>query len=356
MIYAVILAGGSGTRLWPRSRARMPKQFLDIAGERTMLQEAVDRIEPLIPQERILIITNREYLPLVKEQLPGLPASNAIGERASRGTAPAIGLAAVILRRLDPDAIMVVLTADHLIGRREDFRNALKVATQVAGEGRLVTLGIHAARPETGYGYIERGELLSTIEGFDVYRVVRFTEKPDQEAAQDFVASGRYAWNSGMFIWRVDAILREMERLIPETHAQLEEISQDLGTQREDDTLQRVWPQIAKETIDFGVMERAGEVAVIPVDIGWNDVGSWATLLDLLPADEEGNILTGEVAAVDVHNSLVYSSGRLIAAIGLEDMIVVDTGDATLICPRDRAQDVRKIVERLKEEGQDHLL
>ena len=159
-----------------------------------------------------------------------------------------------------------------------------------------------------------------------------------------------------MFIWRVDAILREMERLIPETHAQIEEISQDLGTPREDDTLQRVWPQIAKETIDFGVMERAEEVAVIPVNIGWNDVGSWATLLDILPADVEGNILTGEVAAVDVRNSLIYSSGRLIAAIGLEDVIVVDTGDATLICPRDRAQDVRKIVERLKEQGQDRLL
>ena len=356
MVYAVILAGGSGTRLWPRSRERKPKQFLDIAGERTMLQEAVERIEPLIPQERIFIITNREYLPIVGEQLSDLPASNAIGEIAGRGTAPAIGLAAVILRRLDPDAIMVVLTADHLIGRREVFREALRAAVQVAGEGRLVTLGIHVAYPETGYGYIECGELLSTVEGFDVYRVIRFTEKPDQETAQDFVAAGCYAWNSGMFIWRVDVILREMARLIPETYSQLEEISQDLGTPQEDATLQRVWPQIAKETIDFGVMERAGEVAVIPVDIGWNDVGSWATLLDLLPADEEGNILTGEVAAVDVRNSLVYSSGRLIAVIGLEDMIVVDTGDATLICPRDRAQDVRKIVERLKEDGKDHLL
>ena len=356
MIYAVILAGGSGTRLWPRSRQSRPKQFLDITGERTMLQEAVDRIEPLIPQERILVVTNREYVPIVREQLPGLPAANAVGELAARGTAPAIGLAAVIIRRLDPEAVMVVLTADHLIRRQEEFRAAIRAAAQVAQKGWLVTLGIEAAAPETGYGYIERGEPLGQVDGLTFYRAARFTEKPDRETAERFVAAGRYSWNSGMFVWRVDAILEEMRRLMPATHGQLEEIAAHLGAPRQEATLARVWPRIARETIDYGVMERARKVAVIPIDIGWNDIGSWSTLLDLLPADAGGNVLAGEVVAVDTQRSLIYSSGRLVAAIGLKDMIVVDAGDAILVCPRHRAQEVRRVVERLKEEGKTRFL
>ena len=356
MIYAVILAGGSGTRLWPRSRELMPKQFLDITGNRTMLQEAVDRIEALIPLERVFVITNREYLPIVRQQLPALPEANAIGEIMGRGTAPAIGLAAVILRKIDPDATMVVLTADHLIGRREEFRRALLAAAQVADAGHLVTLGIHPSHAETGYGYIERGERLGEHEGFDAFRVARFTEKPNLATAREFVNSGRFSWNSGMFIWHVNAILSEMQRVMPTTYAQLEEIAADIGTARQEDTLQRVWPQVEKETIDFGVMERAAGVVVIPVEIGWNDVGSWSTLLDLLPGDADGNIVAGEVCTVDTKRSLVYSSGRLIAAVGLEDMIVVEAGDAILVCPRSRAQDVRRIVDQLKDSGRDCFL
>lgn len=354
MLYAVILAGGSGTRLWPRSREHKPKQFLDIAGERTMLQEAVERIEPLVPLERIFVTTNREYSGLVREQVPQLPASNVIGEIASRGTAPAMGLTAILLRRRDPQAIMAVLTADHLIADRPRFRDAIAAAAEVAGQGHLVTLGIQAAYPETGYGYIERGEPLGNVGGFDVYRVLRFAEKPDLKTAQAFIASGAYSWNSGMFIWRVADILAELQRLMPDLYAQLEEIEHDWDTPRQDETLARVWPQIAKQTIDFGVMERARDVAVIPVDIGWSDVGSWATLLDLLPADAQGNVLTGEVECMETHDSLIYSQGRLIAAIGLDEMIVVDTGDVVLVCPKSRAQDVRTIVERLQRQGKDH--
>ena len=356
MEYAVILAGGSGTRLWPRSRGSKPKQFLDITGPRTMLQEAVDRILPLFPYERIWVITNRSYLPLVREQVPALPEHNLIGEIMGRGTAPAIGLAAMVLRRQDPDAVMVVLTADHLIRRREQFVRALSAAVQVAQKGHLVTLGIEPRYPETGYGYIEQGDLLYHVDGFGAYRVVRFTEKPDRLTAQEFISSGRYVWNSGMFIWRVEAILAEMARQMPALYAQLQEIADAWGTPAQEETLQRVWPAIQAQTIDFGVMEHARDVVVIPVDIGWSDIGSWAALLDILPADEQGNVLAGDVEALDTRNSFIYSAGRLIAVIGLNEMIVVDAGDALLICPRDRAQDVRHIVEQLKERGRREYL
>jgi mannose-1-phosphate guanylyltransferase len=356
MLYAVILAGGSGTRLWPRSRQAMPKQFLDIVGKRTMLQEAADRIEPLVPPERTFVITNQEYVPIVQEQLPRLPAANTIGETSGRGTAPAIGLAATVLRRLDPSAIMVVLTADHLIAEREHFRDALQAAVDVAEEGYLVTLGIRASYAETGYGYIERGQFLEKARGFDAYRVVRFAEKPDLQTAQSFVDSGNYSWNSGMFIWRVTDILAEMQRLMPKLYVQLREIGRHLGTDEEGSTYQRVWPQITRQTIDFGVMEHARNVAILPVDIGWSDVGSWATLLDVLPADKDGNVVAGEVECVDTRHSLIYSPGRLIATIGLKDFIVVDTGDVMLICPKDRAQDVRIIVDRLQERGRQDLV
>lgn len=356
MMYAVILAGGSGTRLWPRSREQWPKQFLDLGSGRTMLQEAVERIEPLIPLHRVYVITNRDYVGIVREQVPALPASNVIGEIAGRGTAPAVGLAAIMLRRVDPEAIMAVLTADHWIAARERFRQALQAAAEVAARGYLVTLGIRTERPETGYGYIERGEPLERAGDFEVYRVARFIEKPDLETARAFVQSGRHVWNSGMFIWRVHHILAEIERLMPDLYAQLHEIEAYLGTPREEETLQRIWPQIARQTIDYGVMERARDVAVIPVDIGWSDIGSWATLLDLLPADEHGNVLTGEVELIDVHHSLIYSPKRLIAAIGMENMIIVDAGDALLICPKERAQEVRNIVERLQCQGKDRYI
>jgi len=288
--------------------------------------------------------------------LPRLPVANTIGETSGRGTAPAIGLAATVLRSLDPDAVMVVLTADHLIAKREHFRHALQAAVDVAEKGYLVTLGIHAGYAETGYGYIERGQFLENVRGFEAHRVARFAEKPSLQTALAFVDSGKYAWNSGMFIWRVTDILAEMQRLMPELYAQLAEIDKHLGTDEEASTYQRVWPQIAKQTIDLGVMEHARNVAVLPVDIGWSDVGSWATLLDVLPADKDGNVVAGEVECVDTRHSLIYSSGRLIATIGLEDFIVVDTGDVTLICPKDRAQDVRIIVEHLQERGKQYLV
>lgn len=356
MLYAVILAGGSGTRLWPRSRVDLPKQFLNLLDERTMLQEAVARVAPLVQIEQVFVITNREYLGLVQEQVPGLPRDNIILEISSKGTAPAIGLAAITLRRRDPGGVMAVLTADHVIHDCEQLRRALSCASRVTDEGYLVTLGIKASYPETGFGYIECGQLLRRSDDFRIHRVARFTEKPDLRTAQDFVDSGRYVWNSGMFIWRIDAILGEMERQMPALYHQLEYIASALGSPYQEERLSEVWPQITKQTIDFGVMEHARQVAVIPVEIGWSDIGSWAALLDLLPAGDNGNVLRGRHALIDTRGSLIDSPCRLVAAIGLEDMIVVDTPDVVLICPKSRAQDVRQIVDMLQRWGLDKYL
>jgi mannose-1-phosphate guanylyltransferase len=301
-------------------------------------------------------VTGEDYTDVVRQQVPQVPAANIIGELEGHGTAPCIGLSALYLRRLDPEAVMAVLTADHYIEKAGELRRALEVAARVAEEGRLVTLGIQPNRPATGYGYIHRSDKLAQVSGLDVYRVEKFTEKPDLATAQAFVESGRYYWNSGMFIWEVSAILREFEKLMPRFYAQLMEIDAALGTAEERAVLERVWPQVENETIDYGIMERAEDVAVIPVDIGWSDVGSWTTLFELLLADSEGNVVVGEHVGLDTKGCLIHGSRRLVATIGLEDTIVVDTEDALLVCPNERAQEVRDLVRKLKEMGRDEYL
>jgi len=355
-LYALIMAGGSGTRLWPASREARPKQLLGLLSERTMLQEACQRVAPLVPDDQIFVVTSEAYTDVVRQQIPQVPAANVIGELEGHGTAPCIGLSALYLKRLDPEAVMAVLTADHYIEKADELRGALGAAAQVAEEGRLVTLGIEPNRPATGYGYIERGERLARISGLDVYRVEKFTEKPDLSTAQAFMESGRYYWNSGMFIWKVSAILREFEKLMPRLYAQLMEIDAALGTVEERAVLELVWPQVKKETIDYGIMERAEDVAVIPVDIGWSDVGDWTALSNLLPADEEGNVVVGQHVGLDTRGCLIHGSRRLVTTIGLEDMLVVDTEDALLVCPRERAQEVRDLVKKLRESGREEYL
>jgi mannose-1-phosphate guanylyltransferase len=355
-LYALIMAGGIGSRLWPRSRKKTPKQFLDLISVETMLQDAYRRLLPTIPPDRILIGVGTDYVSTVREQLPDLPANNIVAEPAGRGTAPAIGLAAQHIYHQAPDATMVVVTADHHIAERERFSRALSAAAQAAGTGSLVTLGITPSFASTGYGYIHRGEQLHSIAGFRVYPALRFAEKPDAATAREFVDSGRYSWNSGMFIWRVDAILAEFARLMPEFATQLNEIGSAIGTEDEVAVLERVWADVASETIDYGIMERAADVAVIPVSIGWNDVGSWKTLVPLLEADESGNSAVGEHILLDTRNTLVYSPKKLVATIGLQDMVVVETEDALLICPQDMCQDVRKVVALLRAQGREDLL
>jgi mannose-1-phosphate guanylyltransferase len=316
-----------------------------------MLQEAQSRLEPLIPIERVYVATNREHVSAVADQLPGLPPGNVLAEPAARGTAAAIGLAAVHLRQRDPGATMVVVTADHLIARRDIFRDVIAAAAQVAADGWLVTLGIEPSYPETGYGYVERGDELAIVDGFRAYRVARFVEKPQLATAEEYVRSGTYSWNSGIFIWTVECILDEMARHLPRLANGLAQIASSLGGPEADATFEEVWQGLPNETIDYGIMEKAKRVAVLPVDIGWSDVGSWAAVLDVSPRDDQGNVVVGTHVSPDTVNSLIYSPRRLVATIGLEEMIVVDTGDVLLVCPRSRAQDVRQVVAMLRKDG-----
>jgi mannose-1-phosphate guanylyltransferase len=355
-MYAFIMAGGVGSRLWPRSRMETPKQFLDLIGAETMLQDAYHRLVPIIPPPRILVGVGAQYVPAVREQLPDLPPENIVIEPAGRGTAPAIGLGALYIHRRDPEAVMIVVTADHHIGDAPRFRRAIVAAAQMARTGHLITLGITPTFASTGYGYIRRGERLDTIEGFDIYRAIRFTEKPQAPMAEAFLDSGLYSWNSGMFVWKTAAIHRELALQMPTFAAQLAEIERALDTEHEQAVVERVWSGVEKQTIDYGIMEHARDVAVIPVQIGWNDVGSWQTLMELLHVDEQGNALIGGHVAVGTRNTLIYSPRKLVAAIGLEDLIVVETEDALLICPRARSEDVRCIVDALRAAGREDLL
>jgi mannose-1-phosphate guanylyltransferase len=355
-LYAVIMAGGSGTRLWPRSRGRRPKQFLDLLGPETMLQTSWRRLRPLLPAERILVATGEAFLDEVRAQLPELAPANLLGEPHGRDTAAAIGLAATHLHHRAPAAKMAVVTADHLIAKEDVFRALLAHAAAVADDGWLVTLGIQPTFPSTGLGYVERGERLPTAGAGEAYRVARFVEKPDQARAEQFLAAGTYSWNSGMFVWRVERIREELQRHMPALFAGLAEIEAALGTPDAEATFQRVWPTLPRRSIDFGVMEHADRVAVLPADIGWNDVGSWPAVYEVSSADEQGNVVLGRHLGIDTTGSLIYSPDRLIATVGLADLIVVDAGDALLICPRSRAQEVKQLVAMLQERGWSDVL
>ncbi|MGC9399820.1 MAG: mannose-1-phosphate guanylyltransferase [Anaerolineae bacterium] len=355
--YAVIMAGGGGTRLWPLSRTAHPKQMLTLFGERSMFQMSVDRLRPLFPPERIFVVTAGEQVEPLSNQAPELPRDNFIVEPMGRGTAPCIGLAAIHLQRRDPQAMMAVLTADHYIEEEAVFRAALTAAREVAEEGYLVTLGIPPTFPSTGYGYISRGKTLGEKGDFPYYRVQRFTEKPDAETARRFLEAGTYSWNSGMFIWRTERILEEMATLMPELHRTLERLQDTLAGDDYDATLNQVWPRVEKETIDYGVMERAGRVAVIPVEMGWSDVGSWDAVQARLPADEHDNVCRGDHIAVETTGTMVFSrSDHLIATVGVENLIVVDTPDAMLITTPEHAGQVREVVRRLREAGREDKL
>ena len=350
MMYGLIMAGGSGTRLWPHSRSGRPKQFLRLSGAETMLQETAHRVLPLIPYERLLVVTGPAYADLVREQLPELPPENVIVEPSGRGTAPAIGLGALHIRRRDPDGVMAVLSADHSVERPDLFCRQLSVGETMACQGYLVTLGITPTAPATGYGYIEGGELVYAAEGEQVYRVRRFVEKPDPARAQEYLASGGFFWNAGMFIWSAEGILRELACFEPALAQGLTVINSHLHTPRAEQVLAEIWPNLPNIAIDTAVMERTSHAVVIPSNIGWSDVGDWAALGDLLPQDSDGNAVVGNCVRIDTHNTLIYGNGRLVATIGIEDLVIVDTHDVLLICPLERVKDVKAIVADIRKQ------
>ncbi|MEL7644683.1 MAG: mannose-1-phosphate guanylyltransferase [Anaerolineaceae bacterium] len=356
MNYAVIMAGGAGTRLWPISRERLPKPALRLYSEKSMFQIAVARLAPLFTPQQVIVVAGAAHSAVLAEQVPEIPRENFILEPEGRGTASAIALTAVHLAARDPEAVMAVLTADHFIGNETAFREAVAAALKAAKSDRLVTLGISPEFPSTEYGYIQQGDLVDEIEGFRVLEARRFVEKPDQERAAEMVRSGNYAWNSGMFIWKVSVILEEFARQMPELYDQINAIGKSINTPAYDETLAEIWPKIRKQTIDYGIMEGARGVVVLPVTMQWTDVGNWNSLKSLLPVDARGNTVRGDSLLMDCSGTLVLGGQKLIAGIGLEDLIVVDTPDALLICRKDRVQDVRKVAEELKAAGRLDLI
>jgi len=352
--YAVIMAGGGGTRLWPLSRQAQPKQMLRFLEERSLFEISVERLEGIFPPDRILVVTVEDQAKILHEQCPSIPIENFLLEPMPRGTASVIGLAGIALKQRDPEAVMAVLTSDHFIGNEEGFRDILTTAFEVAVDGYLVTLGISPTYAATGYGYIQQGNLIRKYREHEVFRAIRFKEKPDTEQALAMLMSGNHSWNSGMFVWRVDKILGEIAQQMPDLSRKLDEIAFVWGTVNQDQVLEQLWKSIRPVTIDYGIMENAENVSVIPVEnLQWNDVGSWDSLFAVMSRDTNGNIIMGgQHIGLETKNSLVYGSqeNRLIVTIGLNDLVVVDTGDVLLICHKDQAQKVRQIVSQLEDD------
>ncbi len=358
-LYAVIMAGGVGSRFWPRSRERSPKQFLPIVSESTMIQQTVRRLEPMIPPMNTFVVTNVHHADLVMSQLPFIPQENIIAEPFGRNTAPCIGLAALWIQRIDPEGIMLVLPADHLIADQDSFRSVLETAASVASRTKgLITIGIKPTHPETGYGYIQfdDGAESNPFRDSDVYRVKTFAEKPNLETAERFLESGDFLWNSGMFVWTVNSILAEIREHLPELNDHLEKVREALGTPDFPSVVEHAYGKIKGISIDYGVMERAGNVYVIKGDFGWSDVGSWDEVTRISKADENGNVLSGKVVARDVSNSFISVSSRLVAAVGVEDLIIIESGDALLICRKGRSQEVKDVVDVLRRKQMNEFL
>jgi mannose-1-phosphate guanylyltransferase len=356
-LYAVILAGGSGTRFWPQSRKSRPKQLLTIVGNKTMIRATVERILPEIPFDRVLVLAGVSCADAIRDELPELPADRVVAEPYGRNTAPCIALAAYKLAKRDPNAVMAVLPADHIIGKDAVFRNAVRLAYDVALRGdHLVTFGIVPDRPETGYGYIERGEAAFFLGHSTVFQVKNFVEKPDRAKAKEYLESGAFFWNSGMFLWKVGAIIKAFEDHLPQVSGVMEKYLSVLNTEDEPNALEEIYSSLESVSIDYGIMEKAAGVLVIPLDCGWNDVGTWSSLHGVWGDDSEGNAVEGHALCLNSNGCIVSSPHKLATLIGVEDLIVVDTPDALLVCRKTNAQDVRKLQELLTERGYQNLL
>lgn len=349
-LWAVIPAGGSGTRLWPLSRAARPKFLLQLLGDRSLIQQTFDRVTRLTPPDRVLVVCGPAHAAAIARQLPTLPERNIIIEPTPNGTAPALALANALIQRTDPRAIMASFAADHDVIDEEAFERAVRTAIRAAKLGDLVTIGLTPTRPETGYGYIERtSEVRITGGEGTAYRSARFVEKPDLATATEYMESGRFLWNASMFIWRVDSLTSELARLQPEILQGVMDIARAWNGRDRERVHAQIWSTMPNVTIDTGVMERAERVAVVPAEMGWSDVGDWHGLGELIEHDSDGNTIRGDLVQIDTTNSVVWSeSHRMVATIGIDNVVIVDTEDALLVVHRERCQDVRKVVDELK--------
>jgi mannose-1-phosphate guanylyltransferase len=356
--YAVIMAGGAGTRLWPLSRQARPKPLLPLVEpERSMFQTAVERLSPLFPPERVMVVAGADLTPQLMAAAPAVPPENFVVEPVGRDTAPAVGLGTIHVRQRDPDAVMAILTADHHIADPAMFRRALAASIAVAAEGGIATLGIAPRYAATGFGYIERGPHVRTVDGIDVYELRGFKEKPDARTAERYIASGKYSWNSGMFIWRAGRVMDEFARHAPDIHAALEQLAGKIGQPGYDAAIAEIWPNVPRISVDFALLEHIDrDIYVIPVEMGWDDIGNFNALYQVLGGKGGGNVVRADDAILIDTRGVYVQSDRPVTVIGLEDIVIVDTEDALLVCRRDRAQDVKQIVEMLKREQKDRLL
>jgi mannose-1-phosphate guanylyltransferase len=358
-VYVAIMAGGGGTRFWPWSREERPKQILPILSHHSMIWETVNRLRPFIAPEKIFIVTSRSQAKNLHRQVPQIPESNLLLEPVGRNTAPCLCLAALHIQKKDPTAVMVALPADHFISDRPAFLKTLRGAVKVAAtQNFLITLGIRPTEPETGYGYIQKGGTLGTVQGLPVFRAKAFREKPTLPKARAYLRRGDYFWNSGIFIWQAGVFLEAVKKFLPRLYGEMMPLQNSLGTPRERKALEKIYARAQSVSVDYGVMEKADNVALMEAQFSWNDVGSWAALRKIWPKDNRGNALAegkqasrGKILAIDSSGCLIRGEEKLIAVMGLKDMIVVEAGNAFLVCPRERAQEVRGILQELKDKG-----
>jgi mannose-1-phosphate guanylyltransferase len=362
-VCAVLLAGGRGTRFWPRSRLRTPKQLLNISGRDTLLRETAARLRPLVPSRHLWVVTNAEQAAAVRSQLRGVPPAHILAEPVGRNTAAAIGLAAIHLVHEHGDALMAVLPSDSHVADEERYRALMRAALELVRQpGKMAVFGVPPARPETGYGYIEMGSAAARPRGAKTFAVRRFTEKPALPLARKYVASRKYLWNAGMFFWRASTYLENLRQFLPSTHAALQNLAAKIGTSGYASALRRVYPRLENISVDYAVMEPATRIAgpprvfVVPAKVGWSDIGSWAAVYDFLAPKSGANVSAGPLFALDAAGNYFWSPGKFVAAVGVRDLVVVETDDAVLVCQRGRAQDVGKIVKWLEDRKRTRLL